>query len=88
VYTEHRNGKPAVTGSYVADRKTGTWTHYAADGSVALVATYKSGVLDGPWRQLVDGSVLEGTMSGGRRTGTWTLTDKAGSVKQLVYTTP
>jgi antitoxin component YwqK of YwqJK toxin-antitoxin module len=88
VYTEHRNGKPAVTGSYVADRKTGTWTHYAADGSVALVATYKSGVLDGPWRQLVDGSVLEGTMRGGRRTGTWTLTDKAGSVKQLVYTTP
>lgn len=88
VYTEHRNGKPAVTGSYAGDRKSGTWTHYGADGSVVLVATYKSGVLDGPWRQLVDGSVLEGTMIGGRRTGTWTLTDKAGSVKELVYATP
>jgi antitoxin component YwqK of YwqJK toxin-antitoxin module len=88
VYTELRNGKPAVTGSYAADRKNGTWTHYGADGTAVLVATYKTGILDGSWRQLVEGGVLEGTMTGGRRTGTWTLTDKAGSVKQLVYTTP
>lgn len=88
VYTEHRNGKPAVTGSYAADRKDGTWTHYASDGSVLLVATYKSGVLDGPWRQLADGNVLEGTMLAGRRSGTWTQTDKAGSVRKLHYTTP
>jgi antitoxin component YwqK of YwqJK toxin-antitoxin module len=88
VYTEHRNGKPAVTGMYASDRKTGTWTHHAADGSVVLTASYKTGVADGPWRQLVDGSVLEGTMSGGRRSGTWTLTDRAGSVTRLVYATP
>ena len=88
VYTEHRNGKPAVTGSYAADRKDGTWTHYATDGAVVLTSTYKIGVLDGPWRQLVDGNVLEGTMVGGRRSGTWTQTDQAGSVKRLHYQTP
>ena len=87
-YVEHRNGKPAVTGTYVADHKSGTWTHYAADGAVVLVATYKTGVLDGPWRQLVDGSVLEGTMTAGRRSGTWTKTDKAGIVTKLEYGTP
>lgn len=87
-YTEHRNGKPALTGQYASDYKTGTWTHYAADGSVVLTATYKTGVLDGPWRELVDGSVLEGTMIAGRRSGTWTLTDRAGSVRKLHYTTP
>jgi antitoxin component YwqK of YwqJK toxin-antitoxin module len=88
VYTEHRNGRPAVTGSYVADRKHGTWTHYASDGTVVLTATYKSGMLDGPWRQLVDESVLEGTMFAGRRSGTWTQTDRAGSVRKLHYATP
>ena len=88
VYTEHRNGKPALTGQYASDYKTGTWTHYAADGSVVLTATYKTGVLDGPWRELVDGTVLEGTMVGGRRSGTWTQTDRAGSVRKLHYTTP
>ncbi len=88
VYTEHRNGKPAVTGSYVADRKDGTWTHYAGDGTVVLTATYKSGALDGPWRQLVDENVLEGTMLAGRRSGTWTRTDRAGSVRKLHYGTP
>ncbi|HLL25168.1 MAG TPA: hypothetical protein VK427_23700, partial [Kofleriaceae bacterium] len=87
-YTEHRNGKPAVTGTYASDRKTGTWTHYASDGSVVLIATYNAGVLDGAWRELVDGNVLEGTIVAGRRTGTWTLTDKAGAVKRLVYAAP
>lgn len=88
VYTEHRNSKPAVTGSYVADRKHGTWTHYASDGTVVLTATYNSGTLDGPWRQLVGETVLEGTMLGGRRAGTWTETDRAGSVRKLHYRTP
>jgi uncharacterized protein len=87
-YVEHRNGKPAVTGSYAADRKTGTWTHHAADGSVILIATYKSGVLDGPWRQLTDGNVLEGTMVAGRRSGVWTQSNSAGSVRKLDYGAP
>ena len=54
-------------GQFAADQRTGTWTTYDADGAVTLIATYKDGVLDGPWRQLVAGVVLEGTMSGGRR---------------------
>ena len=85
VYTEHRNGKPAVTGSYAAGRKDGAWTHYAADGSVVLTATYKRGVLDGSWRQLADGAVVEGALTAGRRTGTWTATDKSGASRKLVY---
>jgi len=87
-YVEFRNGKPAVTGQFAADRRTGTWTHHGPDGSVVLVATYKDGVLDGPWRQLVDGVVLEGAMAAGRRTGTWTRTDKAGAVRTLTYGPP
>ena len=71
-YAEYRAGKPAMTGEFVDDRKHGTWTTYDADGGVNLTATYQAGVLDGPWRQLVDGAVIEGTMSGGRRAGTWT----------------
>ena len=43
------------------------------------------GVLDGSWRQLVAGVVLEGTLTQGRRTGTWTQTDKAGEVRQQSY---
>ena len=46
--------------------RTGTWTEYGADGQVMLIATYKDGVLDGPWKQLVDGAVIEGTMIAGR----------------------
>ncbi len=87
-YVEFRNGKPSVTGQLAADRRTGTWTHHGEDGSVVLVATYKDGVLDGPWRQLVGGVVLEGNMIAGRRAGTWTRTDKAGAVKTISYEPP
>ena len=52
---------------------------------VTLTATYKDGVLDGPWRQLTAGAVLEGSLTQGRRTGTWTRTDKAGEVRQTSY---
>jgi antitoxin component YwqK of YwqJK toxin-antitoxin module len=84
-YVEYRNGKPAVTGQFADDRRTGAWTQYDADGHVTLTATYRDGVLDGPWRQLVGGVVLEGTLTQGRRTGTWTQTDKAGEVRQQSY---
>jgi antitoxin component YwqK of YwqJK toxin-antitoxin module len=87
-YAEYRAGKPAVTGQFADDRRTGTWTEYDAEGHVTLTATYKDGVLDGVWRQLVDGIVVEGTLTQGRRTGTWTRTDKAGVVRQLTYPTP
>jgi antitoxin component YwqK of YwqJK toxin-antitoxin module len=85
---ELRRGKPAVTGQFAADRRTGTWTHYAEDGGVVLIATYKDGVLEGPWRQLVGGVVLEGTMAAGRRAGTWTQTDRGGAVRTLTYEAP
>jgi antitoxin component YwqK of YwqJK toxin-antitoxin module len=84
-YAEYRDGKPAVTGQFADDRKTGVWTQYDPEGHVTLTATYKDGVLDGPWRQLVGGVVLEGAMTRGRRTGTWTQTDKAGEVRELTY---
>ncbi len=87
-YGEFRNGKPAVTGQFVDDQKDGTWTIYAADGAVLRIATYQAGVLDGPWRELVDGAVVEGTMVLGRRSGSWTRTDRAGAVRTLTYTTP
>lgn len=87
-YVEYRGGKPAVTGQFAADRRTGTWTHYAADGAVVLIATYKDGVLEGPWRQLVGGAVLEGAMAAGRRAGTWTRTAKGGAVQTLSYGPP
>ncbi len=87
-YVELRHGKPSVTGQFAADRRTGTWTHHAPDGSVVLVATYKDGVPDGPWRQLVGGAVVEGTMAAGRRAGTWTTTDKAGAVRTVSYGPP
>ncbi|HEY4182308.1 MAG TPA: hypothetical protein VGM90_35995 [Kofleriaceae bacterium] len=84
-YTEFRDGKPALTGQYVDDRKDGTWTTYSAEGNVLLTATYKDGVLDGPWRQLIDGAVLEGAMVAGRRSGTWSRTDQAGAVTTVSY---
>jgi len=92
-YAEYRLGKPSVTGQFADDLRTGTWTHYNADGTVVRTATYRNGVLDGPWRELVaDGPsttiVLEGKMSAGRRTGDWTRTDKAGVVRKLTYGTP
>jgi antitoxin component YwqK of YwqJK toxin-antitoxin module len=84
-YVEYRAGKPAMTGQFADDRRTGTWTQYDGEGRVTLTASYKDGVLDGVWRQLVDGVVVEGMMTQGRRTGTWTRTDKAGVVRQLSY---
>jgi len=84
-YVEYRNGKPALTGQFAGDLRTGTWTSFDADGGVAWTATYKAGILDGPWRQLIDGVAVEGTMQAGRRTGTWTRTDKAGAVTKISY---
>ena len=34
-YIEYRAGRPSVTGQFAADRKTGVWTQYDADGHVA-----------------------------------------------------
>lgn len=87
-YTEYRDGKPALVGQFTADKRTGMWTAYDAGGSVTLTASYKDGVLDGPWRQLEGGVVIEGTMVAGRRTGTWTRTDRAGTVVSTVVKTP
>jgi antitoxin component YwqK of YwqJK toxin-antitoxin module len=87
-YAEYRAGKPAVTGHFAAARKIGTWQHHDPAGTVILTATYKDGVLDGPWRQVVDGSVLEGQMASGRRSGTWTRTDRAGAVSKLTHGPP
>ena len=87
-YVEYRNGKPALTGQFTADKKTGTWTSYDDSGAVVLDATYKDGVLDGPWKQLVAGVVVEGTMAAGRRTGTWTRTDRTGATEKTTYGVP
>lgn len=87
-YTELRDGKPALTGTFTNDRRTGVWTTYDPDGSVTLTATYNDGVLDGSWRQLVSGSVVEGTMLAGRRTGDWSHTDKAGATQVVTYKAP
>jgi antitoxin component YwqK of YwqJK toxin-antitoxin module len=87
-YTEYRNGKPSLVGQFTGDKRTGTWTAYDVDGSVTLTATYKDGVLDGPWKQLIDGSVVEGTMVAGRRSGTWTHTDRAGTATTTTVKTP
>jgi antitoxin component YwqK of YwqJK toxin-antitoxin module len=87
-YAEYRAGTLAVTGEFANDRKTGTWTQYDAEGRTQLTATYKDGVLDGSWRQRIDGGVLEGNLTQGRRTGVWTRTDRAGGVRQLTYPVP
>ncbi len=87
-YAEYRDGKPAITGQYEADRKHGTWTTTNADGLIVLTATYERGVVHGPWRQVIDGTVLAGEMREGRRSGTWTVTDPSGGVSQLTYSTP
>ncbi|HEY3805381.1 MAG TPA: hypothetical protein VGL61_22390 [Kofleriaceae bacterium] len=85
-YQELRDGKPWLTGQFVDDRRTGTWTTYDADGGVALTATYnKEGVLDGPWKQIENGVVTEGTMTVGRRSGTWTRTERGGATQQTTY---
>jgi len=87
-YAEYRDGKPAVTGEYLDDEKHGTWTTFASDGSVRTSASYVRGVLDGPWRQVVDGVVTEGLMVAGRRGGTWTTTQRGGVVSKATYETP
>jgi antitoxin component YwqK of YwqJK toxin-antitoxin module len=87
-YVEYRADKPAVSGQFSNDRRTGTWTQYDVEGRVSLTSSYKDGVLDGLWRQRVDGVVVEGVVTQGRRTGSWTWTDKAGQVRQLTYTAP
>ena len=87
-YTEYRDGKPALVGSFVDDRRNGTWTSYAADGTVTLTATYKDGILDGAFSQLIAGSVLDGQMVAGRRSGTWTQTDRAGRSQSFTIPTP
>jgi antitoxin component YwqK of YwqJK toxin-antitoxin module len=88
-YTEYRSGKPALTGQFTADRRTGTWTEYDADGAVVMTATYgKDGLVDGQWRQLVNGAVVEGQMAAGRRSGTWTRTDRTGASTAVTYKMP
>lgn len=84
-YTEHRLGKPAVTGQFADDQRHGRWTSYDTEGSVVLTATYSHGVLDGPWRELSGGAVVEGLMTAGRKTGTWTRTDRSGNVAKHTY---
>jgi antitoxin component YwqK of YwqJK toxin-antitoxin module len=87
-YAEYRLDKPAVTGQFTDDHRTGTWTYYNADGAVVRIATYKNGVLEGPYRELVANATYEGEMVAGRRTGTWTRTDKAGGIRKLAYRSP
>lgn len=87
-YVEYRAGKPSVTGQFAQDQKTGTWTHYNADGNVVRIATYKEGVLDGAYKDLANGVVSEGTMVAGRRSGTWTRTEKGGVVRKITYRAP
>ena len=87
-YTELRAGKPALAGTFASDRRAGVWTTYNPDGAVTLTATYKDGVLDGRWRQLVAGSAVEGTMLAGRRSGDWTRTGKTGVKQVVTYKTP
>jgi antitoxin component YwqK of YwqJK toxin-antitoxin module len=84
-YIEYRAGKQSLVGQFTDDRRTGTWTEYDADGSVVLTATYKDGLLEGPWKQLAGGAVVEGQMIQGRRAGTWTRTDRAGLVQKTTY---
>ncbi|HUS30385.1 MAG TPA: hypothetical protein VMZ53_17875 [Kofleriaceae bacterium] len=87
-YTEYRGSKPSLVGQFADDKRTGTWLAYDNSGAVLLTATYKAGVLDGPWKQASEGVVVEGTMSQGRRSGTWSLTDQAGSVSTTTVKTP
>ena len=87
-YTEYRDGKPSLIGQFTADAAPARGLRTMRSVAVTLIATYKAGVLDGPWKQLVDGAVVEGTMVAGRRSGTWTRTDKAGQVTTTTVTTP
>jgi len=55
---------------------------------VVRIATYKDGVLEGSYRELAGSNVLEGQMVAGRRSGTWTRTEKGGAVRKLTYAGP
>jgi antitoxin component YwqK of YwqJK toxin-antitoxin module len=87
-YIEYRDGKPALTGQFTADLRTGTWTMFDAKGTPTLVATYKDGVLDGPWKEVLATQTREGTLVAGRPSGTWTHTDPAGRARPIDHKTP
>ena len=87
-YTEYRAGKPSLTGQFKADLREGTWTAFGGDGQVTMIATYKAGILDGPWKVLDQGAVTEGTMMAGRKTGVWTRTDRSGAKTTVTYSAP
>lgn len=84
-YAELRDGKPAVTGQFVADQREGAWQTFDATGAVIAAASYRDGVLDGPYRALANGVVTEGVMAKGRRAGVWTETDRSGKVRPTSY---
>lgn len=87
-YVEYRDGKPAVVGQFDKGGKTGTWTWYDAGGAVVRIATYKDGVLDGPYRETAGKAVIEGQLVAGRRDGTWTTTEAGGEVRTSTYGAP
>jgi hypothetical protein len=58
-----------------------------SSGATTLVATYKDGVLDGPWKEVTRDETAEGVLVAGRPLGTWTQTDRSGT-RQLDHKTP
>jgi antitoxin component YwqK of YwqJK toxin-antitoxin module len=86
-YTEYRGDKPSLTGQFTAGKRTGTWTMLDRSGATTLVATYKDGVLDGPWKEVTRDETAEGVLVAGRPLGTWTQTDRSGT-RQLDHKTP
>jgi antitoxin component YwqK of YwqJK toxin-antitoxin module len=84
-YSEYRGSKPSLTGQFKGGVRTGTWTSYGPGGEVVMIATYKAGVLDGPWKVLDSGELTEGTMVAGRRAGTWTTTTRSGQKTTVTY---
>jgi antitoxin component YwqK of YwqJK toxin-antitoxin module len=85
-YIEYRDGKRSLAGQYADDRKVGTWTASDAAGGVTLVATYTAGVLDGPWREQTATTTREGSLSLGRRSGSWTQADRSGTRRTDINT--
>jgi antitoxin component YwqK of YwqJK toxin-antitoxin module len=81
-YVEYyADGSREVAGGFVDDKADGTWTQWQRGGKVAVRATWKDGALDGPWQETAaDGTVTAGQHVAGRRTGTWTTTDRDGAV--------
>ena len=53
-----------------------------------IAATYKDGILDGPWKSVADGITVVGELTLGRPKGTWSLTDQGGKIHQLEHKTP